>query len=62
MHEYSSNIDMKRKLASIEHEIEVKQAHNIEAEARQSLYRETSKRKEVLNKFKNEFKNDYLQK
>jgi hypothetical protein len=62
MHEYSSNINMKRQLASIEHEIEVKQAHNSEVEARQSLYRETSKRKEILNKFKDEFKNDYLQK
>jgi hypothetical protein len=62
MHEYSSNINMKRQMATIEHEIEVKQAHNNEAEARQSLYRETSKRKEILNKFKDEFKNDYLQK
>jgi len=33
--------------------------NNLEATARQSLYNETFQRKQVLNKFKDDFRNDY---
>lgn len=52
---------MRRQMANVEREIEVKQAQNIEASARQSLYKETNKRKEILDKFKDDFKSDYEQ-
>lgn len=59
--DYSSAINMRRQMANVEREIEVKQAQNIEASARQSLYKETNKRKEILDKFKDDFKSDYEQ-
>jgi hypothetical protein len=61
MDDYSSAINMRRQMANVGREIEVKQAQNIETMARQSLHQETSKRKEILDKFKDEFKNDYEQ-
>ena len=61
MEDYSSAINMRRQMANVEREIEVKQAQNLEATARQSLYNETNKRKEILEKFKDDFKSDYEQ-
>ena len=59
MDDYKSAIQYKKKILGVEREIEQKQAKNLEMTARQSLYQETSQRKEILEKFKDEFKNDY---
>lgn len=70
MNEYKSAISHKKQLMGVEKDIDHHQAKNmkynrelnslnLEMTARQSLYKETSQRKEVLNKFKDDLKNDY---
>ena len=59
MGEYVSAIKQKESMKNVEKEVERRQAQNIEATARQSLYQETSQRKQLLDKFKTDFKEDY---
>lgn len=59
MDEYASAIRQKESMKNVEKDIERRQAQTIEATARQSLYKETSQRKQLLDKFKTDFKDDY---
>lgn len=59
MDEYASAIKQKESMKNVEKDIERRQAQTIEATARQSLYKETSQRKQLLDKFKTDFKDDY---
>lgn len=59
MDEYASAIRQKESMKNVEKDIERRQAQTIEATARQSLYQETSQRKQLLDKFKTDFKDDY---
>lgn len=59
LNDYQSAIAHKRKLQGIEKQIEHRQAKNLEQTAQQSLYNENSQRKEMLSKFKDEFRKDY---
>jgi hypothetical protein len=59
MDEYASAIRQKESMKNVEKDIERRQAQTIEATARQSLYKETSQRKRLLDKFKTDFKDDY---
>ena len=57
--DYQSAIDHKKRLENVEKTIELNHAKNMEVTARQSLYHEDTKRKEILSKFKDDFKKDY---
>jgi hypothetical protein len=57
--EYNSAVKQKETFRNIEREQDVNQALNMEATARQSLYKENNKRKELLSKFKNDLRADY---
>lgn len=59
--EYGSNIKQKETLKNIEKDVERRVAMNMEADARQSLYKEQNQRKQLLDKYKNDFKADYEQ-
>jgi hypothetical protein len=59
--QYGEAIKQKQRLRNVEKEVEIGQAKNLEYTARQSLFNETSQRKQILDRFKNEFKEDYDQ-
>ena len=56
---YQSAIAHKRKLKGIEKQIDHRQAKKFQETAQQSLYDEKFQRKEILDKFKDEFRKDY---
>lgn len=59
--QYGEAIKQKQRLRNVEKEVEMDQAKSLEHTARQSLFKETSQRKQLLDRFKNEFKEDYEQ-
>ena len=59
MDENTQAIRLKQQMLDVEREIERKQAQTLEATARNSLYNDSSKRKEMLDRYKTDFKSDY---